>query len=195
MLRRAHQRTHQLAQPRLWLNLMGLMLLVVVVVVASRSKNRQKVEESSKSPKKPQRSEKFAKVIGSEERLPKHRPSVNEELELPLKTLTVFRTLFAGPRALSIPRSQRLPTSKGSGAVDALSRFSLEEPGRSSSREHSSLSPAVTNGLSARKSLSAQRTSSLRCFSSGDALRKKTYQPRIRTEMLDGLGGCRGSCA
>ena len=41
------------------------------------------VEKSSKSrkivkkPKKPQRSEKIAKAIGSEERLPKHRSSVN----------------------------------------------------------------------------------------------------------------------
>ena len=35
--------------------------------------------------KKPQRSEKFTKAIGLEERLSKHRFSVNEELELPLK--------------------------------------------------------------------------------------------------------------
>ena len=40
---------------------------------------------------------------------------------------------------------------KASGAVDALLRFSLEEPGRSSSQEHSSLSPAVTNGPFAPK--------------------------------------------
>ena len=46
---RAHQRTHQLARPRLWLSLMGLML--VVVLLANRSKSRQKVEELSKSPK------------------------------------------------------------------------------------------------------------------------------------------------
>ena len=39
--------------------------------------------------------------------------------------------------------------SKANGAVDALLRYSLEEPGRSSSRGHSSLSPAVTNGPSA----------------------------------------------
>ena len=79
---------------------------------------------------------------------------------------------------------------KGSRAVDILSRFFPEEPGKSSSREHSSLSPVVTNGLSIPKSLSVQRTSSLRYFNSRDALRKKISQPRISTEMLDGLGGC-----
>ena len=45
------------------------------------------------------------------------------------------------------------------------------------------------------KSLSAERTSSLCYSNSGDALRKKTSQPRIRTEVLDGLRGCQGSCA
>ena len=57
---------------------------VVVVLLASWLKSRQKVEESSKSPKKPQRSEKFAMAISSEERLPKHRSSV-KELGLPLE--------------------------------------------------------------------------------------------------------------
>ena len=33
MLRGAHQRTHQLAQPRLWLSMMGLMMVVVAVVI------------------------------------------------------------------------------------------------------------------------------------------------------------------
>ena len=79
---RAYQQTHQFARPRLWLSLMGLMLVVVVVV--SRSKIRQKVGESSKKPKKPQRSRKFAKAISLEERLPKHQSSV-KELEFPLK--------------------------------------------------------------------------------------------------------------
>ena len=58
--------------------------MIRLMAVASWLKSRQKVKELSKSPKKPQRSEKFAKVIGLEERLPKHRSSVNEELELPL---------------------------------------------------------------------------------------------------------------
>ena len=40
-------KTHQLAWPRLWLSMMGL--IVVVVVVTNRSKSRQKVEDSSKS--------------------------------------------------------------------------------------------------------------------------------------------------
>ena len=34
---RAHQRTYQLAQPRLWLTMMGLMVVVVIVVVPTRS--------------------------------------------------------------------------------------------------------------------------------------------------------------
>ena len=71
---RAHQRTHQLAQPRLWLTMMGLMMVPLprcsgrahqrthqlarprlrsrmmglMVVVASGSKSHSKVEESSK---------------------------------------------------------------------------------------------------------------------------------------------------
>ena len=57
--------THQLVRPGLWSSMMRL------VVVASRSKSCQKVENASKS-QKLQRSEKFAKVIGSEKRLLKH---------------------------------------------------------------------------------------------------------------------------
>ena len=94
MLRTSLSTDSSFARPRLWLSLMGLML--VMVVVTSRSKSRQKVV---KKWKKPQRSEKFAKAIGSEERLPKHRSFV-KKLELPLKLfLTVFRALFAGPRS------------------------------------------------------------------------------------------------
>ena len=46
-----------------------------------------------------------------------------------------------GLGALSIPFSIDYRQSKAGGAIDALSRFSPEEPGRSSSRERSSLSP------------------------------------------------------
>ena len=88
--RQAHQRTHQLARPRLWLSLMELML--VVVLLASRSKGCQKfVKKSSKRSEnrqraqKASRSKKFAKDIGLEKRLPKHQSSVNEELKLLLK--------------------------------------------------------------------------------------------------------------
>ena len=49
-------------------------------LVKKLSKSRRIVKKS----KRPQRSEKFAKAIGSEERLPKHRSSV-KELELPLE--------------------------------------------------------------------------------------------------------------
>ena len=37
------------------------------------------------------------------------------------------------------------------------------------------------------------RTHAISSLNSRDALRKKTSQPRIRTEMLDGLGRCRGN--
>ena len=43
-------------------------------LIEKLSKNQKIVKKL----KKPQRSEKFAKVIGSEERLPKHRSSVKE---------------------------------------------------------------------------------------------------------------------
>ena len=82
--RRVHQRTHQLVWPRLGSSMMRL-IKVGAVLLAGWSKSCQKVEESSKSPKKPQRSEKFAKAIALEERLLKHRSSINEKLELPLK--------------------------------------------------------------------------------------------------------------
>ena len=49
--------------------------------VKKSSKSRRIVKE----PKKFQRSEKFAKDIGSKEHLPKHWSSVIKELELPLK--------------------------------------------------------------------------------------------------------------
>ena len=49
-------------------------------LVEKLSESRKIVKKS----KKPQRSEKFAKTIGLEERLPKHRFSI-EELELLLK--------------------------------------------------------------------------------------------------------------
>ena len=74
---------------------------IVLVAVASRSKSCQKVEESSKSPK----SRKGLKNL--------QRPSVRkniyqstnppsigyEELNLPLKSLTVFRAYFAWPNS------------------------------------------------------------------------------------------------
>ena len=57
----AHLRTHQLARPRLWSSMMGLM-----VVVASQSKSHQNVKKSSKS-WKTSTAWKFANVIGLEE--------------------------------------------------------------------------------------------------------------------------------
>ena len=57
--------------------------------VKKLSKSRRIVKKS----KKPQRSEKFAKAIGSEEHLPKHWSSINEELELQLKLWEFFELL------------------------------------------------------------------------------------------------------
>ena len=60
--------------------------------------------------------------------------------------------------------------------------------------------PSVTSALgctpgtsTSRRLENLLRMSSLRYFNSGDALRKKTSKPKIRAEMLDGLGGCRGN--
>ena len=87
---RAHQRTHQLARPRVRSSMMRLM------VVASRSKSRQKVEESSKSPKS-------LKALKNLQRPSVRRnvyrstdpPSIeNEELELPLQLSDSFSSSF-----------------------------------------------------------------------------------------------------
>ena len=177
--------------------------------VRKSSKSRQKSRRIVKEPKRLQRSEKFAKNIGSEERLPKDRSSVNKKLELPLKTLTVFQALFTGPRSsLDTTFASIIDKPKANRAADTLSRFSLVG-GKFSGQEHSN--PLPTQRPSASKVLSAQHTSSLRYFSleirseystsrqlenslrtpffryfnSEDALRKKTSQPRI-----DGLRRC-----
>ena len=118
--------------------------------VKKSSKSRRIVKKS----KKPQRSEKFAKAIGSEERLPKHRSSVNyiRGTRASARALTVFRALFARPKNLSryhVWNNYR--QGKTNGAADTLSRFSPEKPRRSSSREYSSLSPAVTSNAFAPK--------------------------------------------
>ena len=92
---RAHQRTHQLVRPGLWPSMMRLME-VGVVLLASRSKSRQKVEESSKSPKS-------LKGLKNLQRPSVRRnvyrstdpPSIeNEELELPLQLSDSFSSSF-----------------------------------------------------------------------------------------------------
>ena len=94
---RAYQQTHQLARPRLGLSLMGLML-VVVVLLASRSKSRQKVEESSKSPKnlkglKSCKGHRFGVTFTEAPVLCQRRTRAS------VRTLTVFQALFAGPKS------------------------------------------------------------------------------------------------
>ena len=86
-------------------------LMLVVVLVASRSKIRQKVEESSKKSKRPQKSKRFAKAIGSEECLPKHQSSVNwkQRTRASVTAFWQFFELFLlGPGALSKLRLERL---------------------------------------------------------------------------------------
>ena len=75
--------THQLVQLGLWLNMKKL-IEVGVVLLANLSKSRQKVvkksskkSENRQKAQKASKSEKFAKNIGLEERLPKHQSSVN----------------------------------------------------------------------------------------------------------------------
>ena len=89
-----------------------------------------------------------------------------------------------------IPFLNRLPTKQASGAIDTLSGFFSKEPGRSLSRDHSSLLPAVTNGPSTPSF--CLQNACLPPLNSGDALRKKTSEPRIRAEMLDGWKGVEG---
>ena len=65
------------------------------------------VEKLSKSrrivrSRKTSKAWRVAKVISSEERLPKYRSSVNKELELLLKPWQFFELLLLGPEALSI---------------------------------------------------------------------------------------------
>ena len=106
---RAYQRTHQLEQPRLRSG-----MIVLMVVVASRSKSRRKVV---KKPEEPQRPEKSAKTIGSEEpsflasdtrlaftMMSSSRTHDGELLALlkPLRSGTLF---LLGPGALSISAS------------------------------------------------------------------------------------------
>ena len=72
-----------------------------------------------------QRSEKFPKAIGSEERLPKHWSSVNKELELPLKLCQFFEIFLLGPKSsLDTTFGAITDKAKASGDVDALSFFS-----------------------------------------------------------------------
>ena len=61
--KQAHQQTHQLARPKLWLSWMRL--VVVVVMFASRSKSHQKVVIKSKNRQKDQKASKVWKICKS----------------------------------------------------------------------------------------------------------------------------------
>ena len=178
MLRTSLSMDSSFARPRLWLSLMGLML--VVLMVTSQSKSCQKVKESSKKSKSFKGLKSLQKLLVRKNVYQSTNPSSikYEELELLLELCQFFK-LFCWAQELSQYHVRSdYQQGKASGAVDALLRFSLKEQRRSSSREHASFSPAVTNGLSPSKFLSAQHTFFLRS-NSVDALWKKTSQPRI----------------
>ena len=92
----AHQRTHQLARPRLWLSLMGLILMVVLLANWSKScqksKNCQKVQKASKD-------RKICKDHWFGETFTKAPVLRQWRTQAFVTTLTVFQALFAGPRS------------------------------------------------------------------------------------------------
>ena len=146
---------------------MAVVMAVMMVVIEVDGGGGKSVEKSSKSRRivkkvqKFQKSKKFAKAIGLEERLPKHQSSVNEirGTRTSVGALSVFRAFLLGPGALSIPRLERLPTRQSWWSCWCSVAFFRNR--RSSSQEHLSLSLAVTNGFSAPKFLSARRSPSL----------------------------------
>ena len=78
--------------------------------------------------------------------------------------------------------------------------FFEPNPSAPSSYLRSARLPSATSALGCTPSTSTSRqlenslrTSFFHYFNFGDALRKKTSKSRIRTEMLDGLGGCWGN--
>ena len=105
--------------------------------IVKKSKNRQKVEklQGLKSCKDHRFGGTFTEALIFRQRT---RTSV--------RALTVFRALFCLVQKLSqyhVWSDYRY--GKANGAADALSRFSPKKPRSSLSREHSSLSLAVTN--------------------------------------------------
>ena len=125
-----------------------------MVVLASRSKSCQKVEKLSKSPKnlkglKNCKGHRFGGTFTK-------APILRRKTRASVKALTVFRALFAWPRG-SLHTTFRAIIDKAKLVkLLMLCRVcSPEKPGISSSREHSSLSPAITNSLFTPKFLSA----------------------------------------
>ena len=171
------------------------LMKVGVVLLTSRSKSRQKVEESSKSPKnlKGPKSCKSHRFGGTFTEVPILR-QLNTKHSNFSYDFDSFLSSFCWAQELSryhVWSDYR--QGKASGAVDALSHFSREEPGRSSSWEHSSLSPTRTNGSSAPmfvyKTLILPLLKFWRCASEEDV--------PARDQGRDAwwLRGCRGSYA
>ena len=176
----AYQRTHQLAWPKLWLSLMGLMLVVMLLV--SRSKSGQKIEKLSKSPK----SSKVWKICKDHwfggtftKTLILHKlDTMNSSFRLSSNSFSSFFLL--SPGALSMLFSLWLTIKE---LLMLCHVFCPEEPGRSSSWILKSFTSCDQRPLYI-EFLSMQR---IFFFHSnlGDTLRKKTSKPRIRAERLD----------
>ena len=118
--------------------------------------SHQKVEVSSKV-EKPQRLKKLQKssVWKNIYRNTNLLSIRYKELELPLKLWQFFKLFCLAQELFWFHIRSDYHQNKSSWAIDTLSRFSLEEQGKSLSWKHSSLLLIVTNGLSAPKSLSA----------------------------------------
>ena len=151
-------------------------MMGLIVVVTSRSKSRQKVEKLSKSPKasKAWKICKDHRFGGMFTEVPILRQFIDTKDSV--RALTVFWALFARPRSSLNTMFKSIIDKAKLMELPMLYRVFPQM-----SQEDLQL---------CTKFLSVKRTSSLRYFNSGNALRKKTSQPRI-----DGLGGCWGSCA
>ena len=103
-----------------------------------------------------------------------------KELELPLELRQFFELFLLGPKALSRPLSLSIIVKAKLMELLMLCHvFSLKE--------------SVFFELLCTKFLSTKLTSSVHCFNSGDALRKKTSKPHIKAKMLDGWEDVEGT--
>ena len=140
--------------------------------MASWSKSCQKVEESSKSPKnlKGLKCSKSHRFGGTFTKAPVFH---QQKTRTSVRTLTVFRTFFAGPRSVSLHQSFYLRNARLPSATSALE--------------------CTPSPLALKRLKNSFYTSSLLYLNPGDALQKKTSQPRIRADMLDGWEDAEGA--
>ena len=159
-------------------------LILVVVVVASGSKNCQKVEESSKSPKnvkglKSCKGHRFGGTFTESPALCQRRTRAS------VRTLTVFRALFARPRSY-LNTTLASIIDKAKQLIELLMRCPHQVP---ICAAH--MFPLLLQLWDALRLLRHQNNSRTHYARHAYALRKKTSQSRISLM----AGGCRGSCA